>query len=241
MPGGVYMYQKLLMIMATNPTEITLDGKQLIKVIHDIRNPLMAIKLAHEQLQEEPGKKDNEAQAELNDIITRNIERIEQYLKQIIQLEKTQPAKPTRFDLARLLDSALRKASDRIFLSGVKIQGNYMNGHFVEGNAEELTTAFLNIILNAIEATQPNTGKLWIAVYEIDRHVKIVFKDNGHGMTEEMTKRLLEVPNSNKPNGLGIGLSYVKKVLEQHRASISFMSEPGTGTTVAITFTNYNG
>ena len=230
-------------IMDINTTgktpEMVNNDKNIISIIHDIRNPLAAIRLAHQQLREEiqSSNGDGNNSIELLDaIITRNIDRIEQQLQLLIASEEKKNNKFSRFDIARIINSALHKAKDRIFLSGLTVQENYMSGHFIQGNLEDLTNAFLNIILNAVEAARQGEGQLWIAVYEIDKRIKVVFKDNGQGIAPELLHRIYEPGFTNKPGGMGMGLQMVRNVLDEHAAEISIMSEPGVSTTVVIIF-----
>ncbi len=219
--------------------DIPQSDRQILNIIHDIRSPLTAIRLAHMQLQDEiktAGYTDSNALEELNGIINRNIARIELQLHQVLGSTNEKSEKHARYDIARIIDSAIHKAKDRIFLHGVRVQQNYMPGHFILGNAEELISGFLNVILNSVEAVRPNEGQLWIAVYEVDANIKVVFKDNGRGMTSDTLSKIFDLRFSTKSDGLGIGLFYLKKILDQHQATITVMSEPDIGTTVIIMF-----
>lgn len=139
-------------------------------------------------------------------------------------------------EICHVVDISLKRAKDRFFLKNVSITKSYTPGHFVRGNAEKLALAFLNIIINAIESMQNSEGKLWVAVYRTEEDIKVVFKDNGSGMDPELASRIFESGFSNKPGGFGIGLTHVKDILDEHRASVTVVSKSGTGTSVILTF-----
>jgi signal transduction histidine kinase len=104
----------------------------------------------------------------------------------------------------------------------------------VMGHAEILVTAFLNVIVNAIESMETGGGKLWIEIYQVKEEIMVVIKDNGAGMSPETAGRVFEQHYSSKPEGLGLGLYHVKHILEQHNAVFSISSEPGKGTSFFI-------
>ena len=108
----------------------------------------------------------------------------------------------------------------------------------LRADKDQLTRVFNNLIKNAIQACDEN-GKLIIAIDKTsDDHGKVVvtFKDNGHGIDDETSKKIF-VPNfTTKNSGSGLGLAMVKSILEQMGASISFESDVGVGTEFKIEF-----
>jgi signal transduction histidine kinase len=225
--------------MEHNTSTMPEADKQITDLIHDIRNPLTAIRLAHQQINEEisrDGETNPSTLEVLNAIIIRNLEKIEQHLIKLNKLPEAPPSRYSKYDISRIIEAALKKASDRIFLAGMIVQQNYMPGHFVHCNLDALTNAFANIIVNAVEAVEPGKGHLWITAYEISGRIKVVFKDNGHGIDPTIKGQIFDPQFSLKEGGLGMGLTIVKQVLEDHNAQLSLMSEKGNGTTVMITF-----
>ena len=116
------------------------------------------------------------------------------------------------------------------------VSKSYSPGLLVNGNAEQLSIVFLNIIVNAIEAVKEGEGNLWITVYQLRNEVKVVFKDNGCGMEPDVAIHMFDKNFSGKTKGLGVGMSHVHEILALHQASISVNSEPGTGTTIILAF-----
>jgi signal transduction histidine kinase len=208
-------------------------------IIHEIRNPVTAIRLANDAI------KELSADANLHPeeltiytkIITDNIRAIEELIKELLTVKKDKENRLKPVDIGSIIDDSLRKAEDRIFLRKIKVVKSYPQGMMVKADSEKLSLAFLNIIVNATEAICKN-GKIWITVYQSQKDIKVIFKDNGSGMEPEVASRLFTKRYSGKPEGLGVGLMHVKQILDEHEASVSVYSEPGSGTTFLITFKN---
>lgn len=91
----------------------------------------------------------------------------------------------------------------------------------------------MNLMLNAIEA-MPEGGTLDVTVRRNDRELRLEIKDSGRGLREEEAKKIFEPFYTTKAQGLGLGMPYAKKIIEQHGGTISFNSTLGEGTTVGI-------
>ncbi|MDB6034303.1 MAG: sensor histidine kinase, partial [Verrucomicrobiales bacterium] len=109
--------------------------------------------------------------------------------------------------------------------------------------ATQLEQAFLNLILNAVEA-MPQGGKLTVttrAIYTEESSPKpleivIEIKDTGQGMTEEQKLRAFSsLLSTTKAKGTGLGLAIVSRVVEVHRGKVAVKSKPDAGTTMIIT------
>jgi len=205
-------------------------------IIHEIRNPLTAISLANQSLHEEIGYGHLPPSLyTVTEMIAKNITRIEVLLKELLHANCGQmelaPA-----DICDIIESSLKKADDRIFLKQLEISKSYCRGLFIHANAEKLSLAFLNIIINAIEAAKQGEGRIWITAYRREDSIKIVFKDNGTGMEPDIAAHMFDKNFSGKTNGLGVGLANVKAILDRHNAVIVVNSEQGTGTSFIVTF-----
>lgn len=219
-----------------NPKKLSPIENEIGMIIHEIRNPLTAISLANQSLHEEIAHDHLPPSLyTVSEIIGKNITRIEVLLKELLYANCRQMEfAPT--DICDVIDSCIKQADDRIFLKQLELSKSYCSGLWVYGNAEKLSLAFLNIIINAIEAVQAIEGKIWITAYKRGDLVKIVFKDNGAGMEPRIAGHMFDKNFSAKANGLGVGLTNVKEILDRHDASIAVNSEEGMGTTFIITF-----
>ena len=105
-------------------------------------------------------------------------------------------------------------------------------------NAELMSWAFENLCKNAIDALDGQTGSLCIRMELLPegRAVQIAFRDDGRGIEPEHVKRIFEPGFSTKKRGWGLGLVFVKRIVEEyHKGKISLVhSAPGEGTTFEV-------
>ena len=95
--------------------------------------------------------------------------------------------------------------------------------------------ALANLIQNAIDATSGSgPGRVSVAVRE--RPAAVMVRDQGCGMTPEQQQRAFDDYYTTKANGMGVGLSFVRKVATAHDLRVTLRSRPGQGTTVALVF-----
>jgi signal transduction histidine kinase len=106
-------------------------------------------------------------------------------------------------------------------------------------DTDQMTQVFLNILLNAIEAT-PKGGKVLIG-QETDGEgrVQIAVEDTGGGIPREDLDKLFDPFFSTKKKGTGLGLAIVKSIIEGHGGEIEVESEPGKGTRFIVTLATY--
>ena len=210
--------------------------KAIVAIVHEIRNPLTAIKLTNQLMQEafDKQERDQLLMQSYMMIIAQNVGRIEKHLKEALTYKKRETILE-QVNVCDCLDKAVCLAQDRIYLGGITLNNNYTGKHIVYGQEEKLTTAFLNIIINAIEAIKTDKGKIWISVYETNNTVRITLKDNGCGMDPGVAEKIFD-PGFSTKDGIGIGLSNVKEIMNQHKAHIVADSLAGVGTSISILF-----
>lgn len=210
--------------------------KAMNAIVHEIRNPLTAIKLTNQLMQDafENDEKDRLIMHSYMMIIAGNIEKIENHLKQVLTYRRREVALEP-INICDCIDKALCEAKDRLYLSNIMVSQNYRGSHWVYGNREKLVTAFLNIIINAIEAINTENGKIWISVYQTNNTIRITFKDNGKGMHASIAGKIFD-PNFSTKDGIGIGLYNTKEIMNLHKANIVADSLPGIGTSISILF-----
>ena len=110
------------------------------------------------------------------------------------------------------------------------------NPAFVKADSEKLKLAFLNVIINAVEAMPEDSGVLTISI-ESDKESHVVkIRDNGSGIAEENLSKLFEPYFTSKRNGLGLGLAATLNILQAHKGRIEVTSEVNKGTLFTITF-----
>src|SRR5262249_47877689 len=125
----------------------------------------------------------------------------------------------------------------RITLKQIKLKLKYPDTPcYIKGDKSKLQIAFLNIIINAIEAIAHDKGELSIAVVMQEENTSAEITDNGCGIPAENLSRLFEPYFTSKRNGIGLGLASTLNIIQAHSATIEVRSKVGLGTTFIVTF-----
>jgi len=214
--------------------KFTATGRIARTIAHEIRNPLTNIALASEQIKADSDN--DEETTMLLDMINRNATRINQMISDLLTSTKFAQLQYSKINISALLDETLELARDRIELKQIKLEKNYLNpGCDVFVDVEKMKIAFLNIIVNAIEATEKDTGVIEIKTTEVNDKCMIDIKDNGYGMNEETLQKLFDPYFTRKTGGAGLGLTNTQNIILNHRGSIQVKSEQGEGSVFTIT------
>jgi signal transduction histidine kinase len=189
-----------------------------------------------EQLTQSPENINPEESPLFLDIIQRNSKRIGDIITELLDTSRPTDLVFDRCTLQAIMDESISESLDRITLQHVNMQIRYSNEPcYIMANREKLKIAFLNIIINAVEAMPTITGELSITIDATrDFHV-VTIKDNGCGIPEENISRLFEPYFTSKRNGMGLGLAATLNILQSHKATIDVTSVMKQGTTFTIT------
>jgi len=211
-------------------------GRIARTIAHEVRNPLTNINLATEHLKTEIQSPEIEM---LINMIGRNSNRINELINDLLNSTKATQLNFTNVNLNDLLDQSLTFAQDRIDLKEIKVVKKYAS-HLpqVSADIEKLNIAFLNIIVNAVEAMEPKEGVLTITTELKNNHCVVTISDNGKGIDDESLSKLFEPYFTTKEKGAGLGLTHTQNIILSHQANIIADSEPGQGTSFFISF-NY--
>lgn len=210
-------------------------GRLVRTLAHEVRNPLNNINMSVEQLTSEPAE---EEVSFFLDIIQRNSKRIGDLITEL--LDSSRPSELTfeRCVLQGIVDDSVGDAIDRINLQRIALHIHYPETPcHIMASREKLKIAFLNIIINAVEA-MPNdgTGALHISIEKSGEGYTVEVKDNGCGIPEENLSRLFEPYFTSKRNGMGLGLAATLNILQSHKSTVDVTSVVGEGTTFSISF-----
>lgn len=209
-------------------------GRIARTIAHEVRNPLTNIDLAASQLKADINSQD-EGMLYFFDVIQRNSGRINKLISDLLQSTKFAELNLSNISLSKILDDTLAMAKDRVELQQVVIEKKYNCDAEVLVDADKIKIAFLNIIINAIEATEQGKGIIKINTEMEAGNCIITISDNGQGMDETALTKLFEPYFTNKPKGNGLGLANTQNIIFNHKGSISVTSESGKGSTFVIT------
>lgn len=216
-------------------------GLLAAEVAHEIRNPLAVMKMLYQALdlsfpEADPRQNDVRIIGEKMDQLNRIVEKILDFAR---DTEPTLAPVQINDILADLMLLVRRKAAQHL----IETVSNLANGlPLISGDATQLSQAFLNLALNAVES-MPNGGTLKVVSRaicltrrsKVPTHVAVEFSDTGAGMSEEQRRRAFtSLLGTTKPRGTGLGLMIVARVAEAHGGKVRIVSRPGHGTTVRL-------
>jgi signal transduction histidine kinase len=201
-------------------------------IAHEVRNPLTNINLAREQLESELDG--DESTQMLFTMISRNSERINQLVSDLLNSTRVAELVFSNASINQILDETIDLALDRIELNHIKLIKNYgSNLPLLSVDVDKIKIAFLNIIVNAIEAIGEN-GTIEISTECKNNNCIIKISDNGKGMGKAEVERLFEPYFTTKEKGNGLGLANSQNIILGHKGDISAESEVGKGTTFTV-------
>jgi len=199
-----------------------------------VRNPLNNITLSLEQMQHII--KEESVQLYMN-IIQRNSKRINDLISELLNTSHPADNMLEKQTLQNIIDDVIAASIDRLTLKRIKLQVSYPNSmQQIMADKEKLQLALLNIVINAVEAMEEQTGLLSISLTESNTNAILKISDNGCGISEENISRLFEPYFTQKRNGVGLGLTFTLNILQSHKANIEVNSQHGAGTTFTIMF-----
>src|SRR2546423_6154212 len=212
-------------------------NERLMRILaHEIRNPLNNISLSAEQLFE-PDKVNEEKQKHIMEIIQRNCLRINKIITELLNLTKPAELVLQKHSLQEIVDESIHLTSDRINLQNIKVKKEYPQTPLeIPADKSKLIIAFTNILINAIEAMEMNTGELTVSIRELPETYSVSIKDNGHGISEEYISKLFEPFFTSKKNGTGLGLAASQSIIQLHKGNIQIESALNKGSNFTVSF-----
>ncbi len=224
------------LIELRNIEKFAVTGRISRTIAHEVRNPLTNINLAVEHLRSEVDS--DEEITMLFEMITRNADRINQLISNLLNSTRTAELELVKASINDILDKSLEFAQDRIDLKKITVIKKYDPDICpILVNNEKIYIAFLNIIVNAIEAMK-EYGTLELTTENINERCVAKIRDTGKGMSKADVGKLFEPYFTTKENGQGLGLTNTQNIILSHNANIIAESEPNKGTTFIVTF-NY--
>ena len=219
--------------LAHNEKVATL-GRVAAQVAHEVRNPLAGLLLYSEHLKGKIEGKLPNSDAILIDKIIDTINNLTATTEQILNFARPVTLAPRRVDLNEVARDAIQLLSPEIKARSVETTLELAESPVV-GMLDEpsIRATTLNLVLNAIQA-MPAGGHLTISTNTSGDKLWLAIMDTGSGMTQDQIKQIFEPFNTTKSRGLGLGMPYAQKVIQQHGGQIIVESQPGKGTEVRI-------
>ena len=210
-------------------------GQLTAGLAHEIRNPLGIIKGSAEMLNQKL-ESSNPLAAELAGYISSEVNRLSALVSRFLDFARPLQAETHPLELTEILERALRPVEEQWRGGKVVVERTYQEDlPLVPLDATLCEQVFVNLIQNAFEAMGDEGGTLRLQVSEAQndnrRGVEVRIQDTGPGISPELREQIFNPFVTTKSAGVGLGLSIVSQIMDEHHGSIRLleMSEKGAG------------
>lgn len=207
-------------------------GRAAAQVAHEVKNPLAGLLLYSMHLKSKASNF-SEGEAYLVDKIVETINHLINRVEQILGFARPVNLSLHSGNLNQIINDILELLRPQLTANKVEVRLSIDEAANAMIDEASMRGALINLILNAIEAMRQG-GTLSITIDQTDETVRIEIADTGSGIAEEEAKKIFEPFYTTKEQGLGLGMPYSKKIIDQHGGTISLHSRPGEGTTISI-------
>jgi PAS domain S-box-containing protein len=203
-------------------------------IAHEIKNPLVAIKTFTQLLPRRQG--DARFLEEFGRISTRAIDRIQRLLDRLRTLSRPGGGPRHPVDIRLPLTEAVELMQPALEEKGLMITARLGDEPcVVTGNHQELEELFLNLLLNAHDAT-PTGGAVTVELTRSEAHLTVTVADSGPGIAAELLERVFEPLFTTKARGWGLGLAISAGIAQAHGARLRASNRPTGGAVFTVEF-----
>jgi len=206
-------------------------GALSASMAHEIRNPLGSIRGTAEILME--GIEHSDRRYEFAQILVKEVERLNQVVENFLRFARPASAARARFSVVELIEEIVQLTSRQAQKHAVVIDFDPASVPEIIGDAGQLRQAFLNLVLNAIQA-MPDSGRLQILLHAQENEVVVVFRDFGLGIPAENLQKIFDPFFTTRREGIGLGLAITQRIIEGNGGRIEVESHVGEGTSFAV-------
>ena len=213
--------------------KLAFTGRIAASIAHEIRNPLAIVIMAVQQLaktfrSKNPGEKHVE-------MILRNAERINFLITELLNCARPAKLNMKDCDIHELLENVLASSKIKIESKGINVVKEFTSkSAVIRIDREQMERAFLNIVINAVDAMPEKGGLLTIVTAHNGSRFEVKIKDTGKGIPGGNIIRIFDPFFSSKQNGVGLGLTICYGVIVSHSGTIEVESKLKKGTTFVV-------
>jgi two-component system sensor histidine kinase HydH len=210
-------------------------GQLTAGLAHELRNPLGTIKASAEMLTKNLTKGRPEVLAEMTGYIGTEVTRMNGLITSFLDFARPLQIHPARANFQAVLDDAVQQQSELAKNRDVKvvkrIEGGPVEFAF---DSDLLKIALTNLVQNAIQASARGQ-EVEIRAMARDQNLIVLVSDHGEGIQPQHLESIFNPFFTTKPQGVGLGLPIVSKIVDEHQGRLQVFSEPGKGTTFEMT------
>lgn len=214
-------------------------GQLASGIAHELKNPLNFINLSLDHIVARLKKDETLSPQEVEEWTKKmknEIVRINQMVDNFLDLGRELKLYPVKIRGDIIIDDVITFLFPRLYSQNIKLIKEYGEDiPEVTMDIDKMKTCFLNIINNSIDA-MPEGGTIKVSVKGENGYIHYRIEDTGIGIAQENIKKIFEPYFTTKRNGIGIGLTLTRRIIEAHGGEIKVESKVGKGTTVNVSF-----
>jgi signal transduction histidine kinase len=207
-------------------------GRAAAQVAHEVKNPLAGLLLYSLHLKNTATNL-SASEVSLVDKIVDTINHLNSRVEQILGFARPVNLTLRSGNLNEMITDVLELLRPQLTANNVDAQLSLDQQARGMLDDASIRGALINLMLNAIEAMREG-GTLSVATRQNGETVQLEISDTGRGIPDEEVKKIFEPFYTTKAQGLGLGMPYAKRIIEQHGGAISVNSRLGEGTTISI-------
>jgi signal transduction histidine kinase len=209
---------------------LSASGRVTGGVAHEVKNPINAIVLHLQLLQNKLAQLDPDTRRHM-DIIGSEIHRLDRVVQTLVDFMRARELHLVEVDLRRLLEEVALLAAPDAEQHSVTIQRDIPGEPLpIKADLDFIKQALLNVVLNGIQA-MPHGGQLTLSARRDDNAAVAEVRDQGAGIPQDVQDKIFELYFTTKKDGNGIGLAQTYQILQWHYGSVEFESTETQGTT----------
>ena len=217
------------------------EDEHLAFIAHDLRTPLYAAALAAKELEQSLGPGAGAEAADLIEMLGRNLHRVEELVKQVLEVSVHSANTGTsfrpecrRFELWPLVQRLILDLRSVSSQHAIEVVNEIPRALTIFADAGLISQVFQNLLGNAFEYA--SRGRVVVGARADARAVTCVVHDNGAGIPLEMLSKVFEkLATDPEKEGTGLGLAIVKQIVEAHGGTVAAESVHGAGATFSFT------
>ncbi len=210
-------------------------GQLIATVSHEIRNPLSTVRTAVYSIGQALEKNESGKIGRVLELAERSIVRCDTIINDLLDFARKKKLSFRKVSIDKWLKDTVEEFD---FPEDIKISTTFKSNAYSMVDTSHLRRVIINLIDNAVHSVSDKPGRaggsVSISTAKQDKNVEIVIEDNGGGIKDEDLDKIFEPLFSTKSFGIGLGLSIVKQLVEQHEGDIRIESEEGKGTKFKI-------
>ena len=200
-------------------------GELSAGIVHEVRNPLAAIKGAVEIIEDELAE--DSPRREFADLAKREVERLDKLVGEFLRFARPATLSVYLNDLNIIVKSVISLVENQAVAQSVTIERDLRdNLPKVAVDGEQIKQVLLNLAINSLQA-MPKSGKLSFRTFESDKFSVVEVEDTGSGIDGKIIGKIFDPFFTTKEKGVGLGLSIAHKIVSQHNGNLSVESNNG--------------